>query len=344
MQHVDDAAYAEYLADRIAGALNAQGLALPEIASPHLSPAQSRRRATLHAERLGKRILLGFAEMRSHRLVDVRQCPVLLPQLAALLPDLRALLDLLMPRRGRCDVQLCATDQGVSVLLVGIEALGLAAHDALMDFAARHHLARLAIDDGSGAEDRYVPNPVTVTLSGLTVPMPHAAFLQATEDGERALVGAVCAAVGSALQVADLFAGLGTFSGGVLQAANPQARSIYAAEGWRDAAMALRLAANRAGLPIECEHRDLFRRPLTPAELNRFDAVVIDPPRAGAEDQVRHLAASTVPAIAYVSCNPNTFARDAAMLVAGGYRIVSIRPVGQFRWSTHVELAAHFAR
>jgi 23S rRNA (uracil1939-C5)-methyltransferase len=344
LQHVSDDAYADYLVDRVAGALRAQGLPTADITSPHLSPPHSRRRATVHAERIGKRIVLGFAEMRSHRLVDVRQCPVLLPQLAALLPDLRVLLDILMPRRGRCDVQLCDTDQGVSVLLVGVEALGLAAHDALMDFAARHQLARLAIDDGSGAEDRYVPNPVTVTLSGMTVPLPHAAFLQATDDGERALVSAVCGTVGTAQHVADLFAGLGTFSSGVLQASMPQARTVYAAEGWRDAALALRLAANRAGLPIECEHRDLFRRPLTPGELARFDAVVIDPPRAGAEEQARHLAASTVPTIAYVSCNPNTFARDAAVLIAGGYRLLTIRPVGQFRWSTHVELAAHFAR
>ena len=143
--------------------------------------------------------------------------------------------------------------------------------------------------------------------------------------------------MGEAGTVADLFAGLGTF-------ALALAGRVYAAEGARDAALALKAAANRTGRPIFVDHRDLFRRPLDANELGRFEAIVLDPPRAGAREQAAQLAASSVPAIAYVSCNPSTFARDAATLVAGGYRLEWVKPVGQFRWSTHVELAARFAR
>jgi len=145
--------------------------------------------------------------------------------------------------------------------------------------------------------------------------------------------------VGDAVIVADLFSGLGTF-------ALPLARTrrVYAAEGARDAALALKAAADRARRPIAVEHRDLFRRPLSTGELDRFGAVVLDPPRAGAREQVAALAASKTGRIAYVSCNPSTFARDARTLVEGGWRIEHITPVGQFRWSTHVELVASFAR
>jgi 23S rRNA (uracil1939-C5)-methyltransferase len=142
--------------------------------------------------------------------------------------------------------------------------------------------------------------------------------------------------------VADLFAGLGTFALSV--AGDLPGRKVYAAEAARDLVLALRGAGNRLPGRIFPEHRDLFRRPLTPVELARFDAVILDPPRAGAQEQVEQIAASQVPLLLYVSCNPATFARDAARLGAGGYRIERVKPVGQFRWSTHVELVATLKR
>jgi 23S rRNA (uracil1939-C5)-methyltransferase len=178
---------------------------------------------------------------------------------------------------------------------------------------------------------------VTVTLGGVPVPLPHGAFLQATAEGEAVLVETVRRAVGEARIVADLFAGLGTF-------ALALDGRMLAVEGARDAALALKAAAGRAQRPVFVDHRDLYRRPLDPAELGRFEAVVLDPPRAGAKEQVAALAHSTVPSIAYVSCNPSTFARDAAALVEGGYRFDWVRPVGQFRWSTQVELVGAFRR
>jgi 23S rRNA (uracil1939-C5)-methyltransferase len=167
--------------------------------------------------------------------------------------------------------------------------------------------------------------------------LPPGGFLQATADGEAALVTAVKDAVAGAARVADLFAGIGTFAFAL-------EGQIYAAEASRDAIMSLKSAAARAGRMAAVEHRDLYRRPLDARELAMFDAIILDPPRSGAEEQVRNLASSSVERVAYVSCNPATFARDAALLTAGGYSIDWVRPVGQFRWSTHVELAACFSR
>ena len=170
-----------------------------------------------------------------------------------------------------------------------------------------------------------------MTLSGTPVAFPVGGFLQATADGEAALVACVREAV-AGKKAADLFAGLGTFALAI--------GASYAAEASRDAAAALK----RAAAPMAVEHRDLYRRPLDAGELERFDAVILDPPRAGAFEQVRVLASSVVGRIAYVSCNPATFARDAKALADGGYALDWVRPVGQFRWSTHVELAACFSR
>jgi 23S rRNA (uracil1939-C5)-methyltransferase len=231
------------------------------------------------------------------------------------------------------EAHLTLTDQGVDVGLKGVEAAGLEPIERLTDFCIGHRLARMSRDQGDGPENFYEPLPVTVTLCGTPVQVPAGAFLQATEDGEAALVSAVREAVGESQRSADLFAGLGTFA-----LALPG--QVYAAEASRDAVLALKRAAPN----IAAEHRDLYRRPLDAAELANFEAVVLDPPRAGAAEQIAALASSPVPRIAYISCNPATFARDAQTLVVGGYALSWVRPVGQFRWSTHVELAACFSR
>ena len=339
LQHVDDAAYAEFIVQRIAVALAAQGIPAPEIAPPRLSPPRTRRRASLSAERKGRQLLLGFNAAASHRIVDLRECHILDPRLFALVAPLRGLLAGLIRDRRGATVQMTLADQGVDLLLDKVEVDGLAAAEALTAFAARHGLARLSLDEGYGPEPRWEPRPVTVTLGGVATPLPQGAFLQATPDGEAALVAAVAAAIGGAGAVADLFAGLGTFALPLSGAAR-----VHAVEGARDAALALKAAADGARRPITTEHRDLFRRPLTAAELKRFDGVVIDPPRAGAKEQAAALAQSPVPRIAFASCNPATFARDARLLIDGGYRLRWIRPIGQFRWSTHVELVGAFER
>jgi len=331
LQHLTDAAYADYCASRIVGALAQHGLAT-EIRAAHLSPPRTRRRASLRALRAGGRVLIGFNAAKSHQIVDVLECHVLDPRLFALVAPLRKLLGAMMAPKRAADIQLTLTDQGVDLALKGVEVSGLDAIEALTTFCERHQLARLTIDEGYGPEPRYEPGPVTISLSGHPVAFPSRAFLQATADGEAALVAAVREAVGAAQRPLDLFAGLGTF-------ALALDGEVSAAEAARDAVLAL-MATRR----VTTVHRDLYRRPFETAELGAHDAIVLDPPRSGAHEQVKQIAASPVPRIAYVSCNPATFARDAETLVAGGYRLDWVRPVGQFRWSTHVELASAFSR
>jgi 23S rRNA (uracil1939-C5)-methyltransferase len=331
LQHLDDESYAGFVADRVASALDGQGLSAP-LRAPLVSPPDTRRRATLHADKG----LLGFTAAQSHAIVDLRECHILTPELFVLVAPLRSLLQRLGLKR-RVDVHLTLSDQGADILVTGFAPEGLKAAETLNDFCAKHGVARFAVDGGDGAETRWEPQPVTITLGGLPVGLPHASFLQATREGEAALVAAVREATEGAKTVADLFAGLGTFA-----LALPA--KVYAAEGARDALMALKLAANARQRAVFAEHRDLYRRPLTVTELNRFDAVVIDPPRSGAREQAAALAECMVKRIAYVSCNPASFARDAKLMVEAGWRIDWVQPVGQFRWSTHVELAACFSR
>lgn len=339
LQHVAEAALADYVRDRVIGGLEGQDVAASEVLPALLSPPHSRRRAALTALRTGRQVAIGFNAAQSNQIVDMRMCPLLLPELFALVEPVRELLGLIAPQRRPVKVKLQMLDQGVELVLEGVKAEGLDAAMALQDFAGAHRLARFVIDQGDGPEVLWQPDPPTVRFGGIAVEVPVFAFLQPTVVGQEALVEAVAKAIGDAGAVADLFAGVGTFALSV-----QAGRKIYAAEGARDAVAALTGAANRARALVATEHRDLFRRPLVPAELNRFGAVILDPPRAGAEEQVKELAASSVPAIAYVSCNPASFARDAKILVAGGYRLDWVQPVGQFRWSTHVELAGRFSK
>lgn len=331
LQHVDDEAYREYLVSRIETALAQHGLET-QIRSPHLSPPRSRRRATLKALQVGKQVLLGFNAEMSHRIVDMHECHVLRPELYALVDPLRQVLDGMVHPKRTAEVQLTLVDYGVDVLLKGVPAGRMTEIEELTSFARKHDVVRLSVDRGLGPDTIFAPQPTTITLSGVPVAFPHGAFLQATEEGEDALVQAVRETAAGGKRVADLFSGLGTFA--IATGAS------YAAEASRDTAAALKRALPSAAV----EHRDLYRRPLDKDELKHLDTVILDPPRAGAQEQIAHLARSSVSRIAYVSCNPATFARDAMMLVDGGYHLDWIEPVGQFRWSTHVELAAAFSR
>ncbi len=332
LQHADDGVYTQYLVSRVETALAQHGLKT-EIRAPHLSPPRSRRRASLRALKAGQGAVIGFNAAKSNRIVDMRECHILRPELFDLIAPLRELLGGLLRQRKTSELQLTLVDQGVDLLLKGVEPEGYEAMEALTLFCERHRLARLSIDQGLGPETLYEPVPATISLSGFPVAFPVGGFLQATADGEAALIASVKEAAGSAARTADLFSGLGTFA-----LALPG--KVYAAEASRDAVLALK----RANPDIAAEHRDLYRRPLDASELKTFDGMILDPPRAGAEEQIKALAASAVRRISYVSCNPATFARDAKLLVDGGYRLEWIRPVGQFRWSTHVELAAAFSR
>lgn len=339
LQHVGDGALADYARDRVVGALAAQNVAAGSLRTTMLSPPASRRRAALTAMATGKRAVIGFNAAGSNQIADMQQCPLLDPALYALIKPLRALVGTHGKQRRAIKVLLQRLDQGVEVVIDGMADDGLRTAMALQDFAGAHQLARLVVDQGDGLQTVWEPEPATVRFGDIAVVPPPHAFLQATVAGEQALIAVVAEAVGDATALADLFAGIGTFALSL-----HQGRRVYAAEAARDAVLALKGAADRVQARVVTEHRDLFRRPLVPAELDKFDAVVLDPPRAGAEEQVGQLANSKVPRVAYVSCNPASFARDAKLLTGAGYRLDWVQPVGQFRWSTHVELAGCFVR
>jgi 23S rRNA (uracil1939-C5)-methyltransferase len=339
LQHLDDQALSTFVSERITHALATQGVKAASIMPTHLSPNASRRRVALRSAFAGKNFQLGFSTEKSHRIIDIKQCDVMAPELFALLAPLRAFLEPFVDRNRQIQIKLALVDQGVDILIENWVANNLSRHEAISAFAQEHKLARLSLDEGYGPVPFWEPEPVTMSFDGVAVAYPPYGFVQATHDGEAALSAAVADIVGDAPVVADLFSGLGTFA---LRLA--ATRKVYAAEAERGVIAGLQAAAGRAGRAVHAEHRDLFRRPLDPSELNRFGAVVLDPPRAGARDQVAQLAQSTVAKIAYVSCNPASFARDAKMLVEKGYQLQRIWPVGQFRWSSHVEMVGEFTR
>jgi 23S rRNA (uracil1939-C5)-methyltransferase len=211
LQQLDDASLADFVSERVANAATGQGLTPARIVEPYLSPPASRRRAALRAESKGGRILLGYREARSHKLVDLAECPVLLPSLVAQIQPIRKLL----ARQGgkiAADIELAEVEQGVDLAIKGLTVEGLAATEAMLEFARTQGLARLTLDQGYGAEALWEPEPVTVALGGISVGYPSGAFLQATADGEAALVAAAREWLGGAATVADLFSGLGTFA------------------------------------------------------------------------------------------------------------------------------------
>jgi 23S rRNA (uracil1939-C5)-methyltransferase len=358
LQQLDEESLADFVAKRVSNASASQGLGAEQVALPHLSPPGARRRASLRAESSGGRVIIGYREAASHRLVELAECHVMAPQFVAILPALRKLLIQLgqaaaakgkgkakgRPQQGpgkmAADVELTLTDQGVDLGIKGITAEGLSITERLLEFSQEHGLARFTLDQGYGPETVWEPEPVTITLAGVPVSLPPGSFLQATLDGETALVGAVQQWLAGCATVADLFSGLGTFA---FALAGPETK-VLAVEAARDAHLACKAAAGRAQRPVHALHRDLFRNPLLPEELNRFAAVLLDPPRAGAREQVERLAASSVGRIVYISCNPSSWARDAALLIENGWVLEDLRSVGQFRWSTHVELASLFVR
>lgn len=344
LQHMDDEAYAAWKVGIVRTALDRVGLGDAVLEPLARTPPAARRRARLAALRRGRRVWLGFNERASHRLVDLVGCPILTPRLEALLPPLRAALAEALPDGGACDAVAADLEGGIDLLLVGPKRLERAARERLVRFAETAGIARLSWQADDRAESEPVAHraPVVVRFAGVPVTPPPGAFLQASAQGEAALLAAVRTAidsgVGSAGKLADLFAGLGTFA---LPLAR-DGRSVLAAEGDAPAMAALGKAG--AGLRLVTERRDLFGNPLTGKELARFDAVVFDPPRAGAAAQAAALAGSRVPLVVAVSCNPATFARDARKLVDGGYALKRVSPVDQFLWSAHVELVGVFER
>lgn len=336
LQHASDPFVARWKVEVVQTALAGQGLSAP-FHPIVMSSAGTRRRATLSGRRTKSGALLGFHGKGSDTITAVPDCRLLHPSLIAAFSGLEALVVIGGSRTAELSLMVTTTRGGVDVVVTGGKPLDSALRLDVSRIVESHAFSRLTWDGETVAlRDRPAQ-----TIGGTTVVPPAGAFLQATADGEAALLAGVREALGPQRKVVDLFAGIGTFA---LPLAT--AFEIHAVEGDRDMVAALELGVRHAqGLRrLTAEARDLFRRPLDAEELNGFSGAVIDPPRAGAEAQVQCLAQSTVPVIAAVSCNPVTFARDARLLQAGGYRLDWVQVVDQFRWSTHIELVARFSR
>jgi 23S rRNA (uracil1939-C5)-methyltransferase len=350
LQHLGDPAYDAWKREQVTVALTRAGFGLDRPVPLVRTPPGGRRRATFSVRRRGGAVLVGFNERLSHRLVDLEECPVLAPELVALVPALRRGLAPVLPEDGGAEVAATRLEGGLDVVLVGPVRLDLTARQALADLAEAADIGRLSWqpDPRQPPEPVAARRPVLARFGGRPVPVPPGAFLQASAEGEAALVAAVLEGVGgtgaraSAGAVADLFAGCGTFSLALVAAA-VAGRRVHGVDG-NGAALAA-LAEGGRGLPgLTTERRDLGRAPLSSQELAGYRVVVFDPPRAGAAAQAAALAASNVPVVVAVSCNPATFARDARRLGEGGYRLVSALAVDQFLWSAHIELVAVFHR
>lgn len=336
LQHASEPFVAAWKQEVVQTALAAQGLETTW-RPMHVSPPLSRRRATIAVRRTKKGALAGFHGRASDSIVEIPGCRLLDPGLLVALPLAEALAAVGASRKGEMSLTATTTANGLDVLVTGGKAIDASLRMQIAHMAERFHLARLTWEDEVIA---LRAPPVQVFGTARVVP-PPGAFLQATPQGEAALLRAVKEITAEALRIADLFSGCGTFA--LPLAARAE---VHGVEGEAAMVRALDKAWRQAdGLKrVTTEARDLFRRPLMPDELKRFDAVVIDPPRAGAEAQVTELARSAVPVIAYVSCNPVTFAHDAKLLADAGFCLDWVHVIDQFRWSTHVELAAAFRR
>jgi 23S rRNA (uracil1939-C5)-methyltransferase len=337
LQHWSTQAYREWKRATVVETLTQAGLDAPvdALIDAH---GEGRRRAVFHARRGTHDVLeVGFAALLAHHVVAIDRCPILVPGLDGAIKAAWAIAEVLGPTRKPLDIQTTATESGLDVDVRGSGPLTAARSGELARLAERHRLARLT-RHGELVSQRATP---TVIMGRAQVPLPPGGFLQATAEGEAVLGRIVVEHCASAAKILDLFAGVGPFA---LRLA--ERTRVTAADSDKDAVAALKRAAETtSGLkPIDAQARDLFRRPFVAAELKPYDCVVFDPPRQGAEAQARELAASKVPLIVGVSCNVVTFARDARILADGGYRLVRVTPVDQFRYSPHVELVGRFER
>jgi len=344
VQHMADEAYAVWKMGLIVSALERVGLEGGVVAPLVRTAPNGRRRADFAAFRpraKGAPTYFGFHARASNHIVDIADCRILRPELLSLVPRLRDAVAGIVPPGTRWDVHVTLADNGFDIAIRAGHAPGRDASMDLAKFAEREDIARVSWHTQDSTEPVAMRRAPVLAVSGILVEPPAGVFLQASAEAEVVLAGLVHEAI-SGSRVADLYWGLGTFTlplaaGGAV---------VHGIDGAGDAVAALSRAAGKAGFggQVTTDVRDLAKRPLLAAELKNLDTVVFDPPRAGASAQSQHLAKSVVPRVVGVSCSPTTFARDAATLVAGGYKLERVTPVDQFFWTGHVELVGVFAR
>jgi 23S rRNA (uracil1939-C5)-methyltransferase len=341
LQHLGPVAYEAVKLGALQIALERVGID-PGVVGPLRVVPPARRRARLGIVRPRDPLALvrvGYRERFRHNLVDLGNCPVLEPALFAVIGKLRPVARDLVSPGGTAEATLTRTDSGIDLLIEAAERPGLDTLEALARFAAECDLARIvwrSPDDEIVVVER---RPARMLLSGVAVGFPPGGFVQASQAAEMILVDEVLGGIGTARPALDLFAGLGTFAFALADAG-----PVHAVEGNARAASALAEAAAAGETSVTVERRDLARYPIPADALSRYAAAVFDPPRAGAARQAEALAVSALARIVAISCNPASFARDAARLIAGGFHLDRVTPVDQFVWTPHLELAAAFRR
>jgi 23S rRNA (uracil1939-C5)-methyltransferase len=339
LQHWQPAAVADWKRERIHLALTRTGLSAPVEATLDAHGA-GRRRVTLHIRRTDTGVVAGFMRAKSHDLIDLDACPLLVPQLAGA-PDIARAIGHILRGTGKpLDLQVTACDEGLDCDIRGAGPQAEPLRKKLVAFAVEAGLARLTLHGERLVETR-IPRIIFEENPDLWAFLPPGSFLQATARAEAELARLAGEALGGVKHVAELFCGLGPFG---LRLSRRMKVSAFDADKPAIDAFQRSIRAHPGGKPITAEARDLFRRPLFAPELKPFDAVLLDPPRQGAEAQMREIAKSKLARVVYVSCDPESFARDAAILVEAGFRLGTVRPVDQFRHSAHVELVAEFTR
>jgi len=341
LQHWREAPYLAWKREQVVDALAKRGLGGAEVEPTVPAWGEGRRRAAVHAARENGQVRIGFIERGGAKLTAIAECPVLVSSLETVVLKLAPLAELTLPARGEITLQCLLTDQGVDVAIKGagrVSALDRVALEKLIDVANALDLARLSLD-GEPVVARRTP---TLRMGRAVVAPTPGAFLQPTALGEETLARLALDALKGANRVIDLFSGIGTFA---LRAA--EQAEVLAAESDGEMLVALKRAADGAGgalKQVTTLRRDLLRTPLSSLEMKKFDGAVIDPPRSGARQQAEQIARAPVRRLAYVSCDPASFARDAKVLVEHGFTITRITPVDQFRWSPHVEVVGAFER
>jgi len=346
LQHADEGFYRDWKVAIVRDALRRKGLTPKTWHEPVFVPPATRRRATFNAHKHNGKVTLGYFRRRSHRITEIRACLVADPAIMALRDKLAPLLAPILIEGKDTDIFIQMVGGRFELAITG--AVGkkgkpdLPLREAIAELAHKADINRISWrarerDQRDDIEVMIERNPLIAKFGALDVALPPLAFLQPTQAGEAALVEAVMELLPASGKFADLFSGSGTFTGPMLARG-----SVDAYEGVAPAIRALDKA--KAGLPLKAFRRDLDREPLRREEANRYDAIVFDPPRAGAAEQAKALASAKTPLLIGISCNPATFARDARILVDGSYRLDSVRVIDQFTWSHHVELVAGFSK
>lgn len=340
LQHVNTEYYEKWKADKVRKTLEREGIKPDHWEDTAFLPPSSRRRTAMGVLNLGDRLIMGYNITRSNQIVDVIHCMILDPLLDQIIQKMRPYLQVLAPLKKQVDLVVQSVNGAIDVLLAGRwregDSFTLEQNEALASLINDLTIARISLRGSEHGEIETLlsRSPVVARFGDLKVSLPPASFLQPSDVGERALTDFVLRHTNGALHIADLFCGCGTFTGPLLS----RGAQVYAADSEQASIRALTHSN------LSTERRNLFKNPLSASELSRFEAVVIDPPRAGAREQFSALADSDVRSIVSVSCNPSTFARDAKILTDEGYKLESVKIVDQFVWSSHVELAGKFVR